>query len=528
MTNRIKEILQNSFYQLLIVYTLLVFFISINLYWKYALHFEIFAVILAILGFFILKKETKLSKNKFFDNKIIHYSILSIALLITFTYRIIPYLINSIPLGYDAGIYKYIIEYGLQNLDKWILQGVEPGFIYSMAFLSQIFSTNFILIWLFILFNLILGLAIYFVTKEYFNKTAALFAILLFAFSIIQFKTFELMYYKNIISLSLMLFSIYFLKKQKYAWFVIFGALTGMIHRPTFYIFGLSYFTYAFINPLKNKKYNFELLKKNIILGVLILLLALIPYLGKFSVALTSVMPGVLEGFIQPGQSPGTFINFFTYQFTTLAYLPFAILGFFYLARKKQFNILFLWALINALIVYFQFFFFNRFIIHLDIILIILASVGFCLIIEKRKKFGTIIVVILLISMAIPSFQYSLDSKPLFNEEELSVIKQLSQTEKNASVISLSGYYSPLVLGYSQRKTIAPGLFDYDNHTEEQWNDFWETQDLEKIKEFLNIYEKPLYIFTGKYPEKPEKKFDNSCFQFYAGNTQTKIYKYVC
>ena len=354
MFQKTKQILQNSFYQLLTIYTILILLISLNLFWKYSLQFQIFAFILSILGITIISKEESDKPI----NKKFHYILFSLAIVLIILFRAIPYLNNSIPLGYDAGIYKYGIEKGLQNLDNWILQGGhEPLFLYLMEVLKLLFSTQFILTGLFIGFCVLLGIAIYFVAKEYFNETTGLIALLIYSVSIIQFLTFGYMYYRNIIGLSLALFSIYFLKKSEknknFIWlFIIFGGLLGAIHRPTFYIFGLSYLLYSFISPYKNKNYNFRLLKKNIFYGILILLIAGFFYLGRFRQAVLIILPSVAEGFLQPGESPGTFINFFTYQFSVLTYLPFAIFGFFVLAKRKQYNLIFFWTFIPAIIAF--------------------------------------------------------------------------------------------------------------------------------------------------------------------------------
>jgi len=526
MKSKIIRILQNSFYQLLIIYTLLVFFISINSYFKYSIHFELFAILLGILGFFIIQKTDKLPEIEVLKNKKVHYLILTAILLIILNFHVIPYVSNSIPLGYDTGMYKYAIEHGLQNLDNWVLQGVEPGFLYLMKPLSMIFSSQFILTWLLVILSIILGLGIYFASSSFFNKTTGLFAILLYAFSLIQYKTFELMYYKNIMGLILILFALYFFNKKNNYLFIILAGLAGTIHRPTFYIFGLSYFFYAFISPYKNK-YNFKQLGKNILSGILILIIAILPFLGKFRVALTSVMPWVLQGFTSPGQSPGTFINIFTFQFLTLAYLPFAILGLLYLIKKRNFNILFFWAIINSIIVYFQFFFFNRFIIHLDIALILLASLGFSILLEKRKKLATILLIFLFASMFFTSISYIKTSSPLISETELNIIKIANSFEKNAIIMTTNSIYSPWLQGYVNRKIIAPGLFDYNKHNESQWQEFWTTKDLSKIKQFMNYYEKPLYIFIGEQQQDNIKQFP-TCFDLIIENQNNKLYKYTC
>jgi uncharacterized membrane protein len=93
--------------------------------------------------------------------------------------------------------------------------------------------------------------------------------------------------------------------------------------------------------------------------------------------------------------------------------------------------------------------------------------------------------------------------------------------------MSTSSTYSPWLLGYSERKTIAPGLFDYNKHSQEQWIVFWTTEDINQIQQFMNVYEKPLYIFIG------QKQKDNlvnfpECFEVYYNQGNNKIYKYVC
>ena len=409
---------------------------------------------------------------------------------------------------------------------------MTPGFLYLTKTLTLIFSSQTTLTYGFIFFNLILGLSIYFVTKEYFGKQTGLIAFLLYAISIIQFRVFTFMYYKNIIGLSLALWAIYFLKKDKKYLFILFGALTGAFHRPTFYIFGLSYLLYVFIGPLATKphKYNYKILIDNIFRGIMILVLTSIFYFGFFRQAILPLISPVLQSFVQTGTSPGTFINFFTYQFSTLAYLPFAILGFFALFKQKKFNMIFFWSLVCAIIVYFQFFFFNRFIIMLDIGLIILSAVGFSIIIKNKKILGTTILIVMLVSAGFVAYNQANESRPLIDENELSVIEKLNDVEENAFVMSTSSIYSPWILGYSNRKTIAPGLFDYNQHGEDEWiNMFWTTNNINDVKSFLDVYEKPLYIHIGQKQSDNLAQFSNSnCFSAYHQNLNNKIYKYVC
>lgn len=434
--------------------------------------------------------------------------------------RIIPYITNKIPLGYDAGIYKYAIETPLNNIPNWMITQVtmEPLFLYLTTILKVFLSSQTILTTIFILITTILGIVIYITTKEYSNKTAAIIATLIYAFSVIQLKAFSYMYYRNILGITLAIISIYLYKKDKTKLFILTAALTGAMHRPTFYLLGLTFLIYTIIH--KNKK-------QNIIKGISILAITSLFYLGQFSQAILQMFQPVLQGFTQPGQSAGTFIDFFTYQYSTLAYLPFALLGLIYLIKKKDFNLITLWTLISLAIVYFQFFFYNRFIIMLDIGLIILAGIGFSLLIKNYKKIGIIITIILLISAGIMGTKEAINTKSLINNEELETIQYLNNTEENAYVMATASLYSPYVLGYSERKTIAPGLFEFNKHDEKQWIKFWTTKDIEEIKQFLNEYEKPLYIHIGSKQPDNIKQF-NQCFTKYYEQNNNKIYKYTC
>ena len=235
----------------------------------------------------------------------------------------------------------------------------------------------------------------------------------------------------------------------------------------------------------------------------------------------------VSQSLIQPGTAPGTFIDFFTYQYSILAYLPLALIGLIYLIKQKEFNLIFFSTIIALAIVYFQFYFFNRFIIHLDLFLIILAGIGFSILIQHKKLLGTIITAILLISAGVLVTQEALNTKPMINDGELEAIKHLQNTEEDAYVIATASLYSPYILGYSERRTIAPGLFEYNKHNEEEWVKFWSTKDLEEIKQFLNEYNKPLYIHIGAKQPDNINQF-NQCFETYYEQNNNKIYKYTC
>ena len=65
-----NKIFENTFYNLLVIYIILVVLISLNLFWKYTLHFEIFALILGILGITLVLNIDKIEILKTLKDKI--------------------------------------------------------------------------------------------------------------------------------------------------------------------------------------------------------------------------------------------------------------------------------------------------------------------------------------------------------------------------------------------------------------------------------------------------------------------------
>jgi len=509
------RVLRRSFLQLLAIYTILIALISLGFLGKYVLHFEIFALILAVLGALTIK-----------DGKDFEISPFLLILPLTFilAFRAMPYLANSVPLGYDPGIYKYVMEAYLgnlpdlpkENIDLWVRSGFAPGLFIITDLLYIIgFDTQTILTWVFIFFELLLGLGIYAAASKFFKREVGL-SLLIYSISIVQFKVFWYMYYKNVVALFVMLIALYLFKSRKYLPFILTAAFIGALHRPTFLIFGLMYLAYI-------AAYRKEFVK-NVLMGVAILTLALTFYVPNMREAII----GNIEPIVTANIGAGTFISLFTYQFSSLSYLPFALLGFFILVRKRDLNLFFLWFLITGIIVYFKLIFFNRFIIHLDVAMIILASLGFYHLLKSSKIIGTTILFILFFSSLLVMNQNAAEAKPLIGGEELELIGKLNNVEADAYVMSMSSYYSPWILGYSGRKTIAPGLFDYDRWDFEQWRNFWATGEKEKAVEMLGVYKRPLYIYVGKRDRINEEKFENACFDKVFQEGRAKIYRVVC
>jgi len=507
---KLQKILQLSFLQLCIVYGFLLLLVNLKYLSIYSINFILYSLFLAAIGSYVILKQKEKEDKKLTK--------ISIAALLAFTlislvFRAIPYASNSIPLGYDPGLYKYIFEtyrnslpdVPEESLDLWIRTGHPQGLFLIGDFLYLFGAdTNQILTAFLIFFSLIIVLPLFCLTRKLFNQDIALLTVLLYCLSYAQFLTFQLNYYKNILGLFFLLTSFYFLEKWNFGIFTLSSVALGIFHQPTFLIFALIFLAQILLK-IKNK----EILKRNIFAGMLIMLLLIPFYLPRFKEVILDVfIPSITE----PGA--GTFMPFNLYELVSLSYLPFAFIGFIFLLIKKKFNILFLWFIINFTIVLGKLVFYNRLIIPLDILFTMLAGIGiyYSLLKVRHNKILKISTFgLLIVSGFLLTLNYSLAAKPLISQKHLEAMEWIkNDTEQNAFIMATS-YDTPWVLGYGERKVIAPGFLDWNKWDKSEWFEFLGGNDLNKTMELLSVYDRPLYIYFSKLPANSVRwsKFNN-------------------
>jgi hypothetical protein len=83
---------------------------------------------------------------------------------------------------------------------------------------------------------------------------------------------------------------------------------------------------------------------------------------------------------------------------------------------------------------------------------------------------------------------------PIVTEKEISQLEQIDSFVPVESYVLTNMSLAPWVEGFSHTHVISPGLL-HDNHNQEEWNQFWNEEDLNKKIIFLNSFPKPLYVF---------------------------------
>lgn len=500
--HNIKTIFLYSYLQLSILFVIFVFLKELGLLPDYFLDFVLFGYLLPVFALPLLV-DLKNPENDLPHIKTV-YLYLSIIIIFTFiiTVRMMPYAENSIPLGYDPGYYKYTIDLYLNtlpgipeiSLPLWIKQMHEQGFFVLFDTLHIFTGIDSLqaLIYLLPVLSALLVLPVFILTRRIFDEKIALLACALYAVSYTQFTAFTYMYLRNILGLFFLLFALYALEKKRYVLVAVMFAALGIYHRPEFLIFSLILAT-CFL-----KNHDIKLIYSAALAAILIA-----PFWLPRIEAYLPVALGISSSAIQNIQGEpaggGTFFDFGKYEWVSLAYLPFGIIGAIYLLHRKMWNSLFLYFLINGIIVIFKLFFFNRLIINFDIVLLILASAGITYTFLASRRIpriaGIIFIGLLVISGGVITLQKAGEVKPLMNEGQIRSLEWLSKNAEDDAFILATSYDSPWALAWGKRKVLAPGLFEWDNRGREEWLGFLATGDPLEAENFLKNHDAKVYIF---------------------------------
>jgi hypothetical protein len=517
----IKRIFVHTYIQLSILFVVVIFLKEIGLLPSYFLNFILFGYLLPIFAIPLLFEHKKLVKPRIHVKPIYIYLAIIILFILIINIRLQPYTNNSIPIGYDPGFYKYAIDLYLNtlpgipesSLSLWIKQMHEQGFFVLFDALHIFTGINSIqaLIYLFPFLSALLLLPIFILTRRIFDEKAAVLASVLYAISYTQFTAFTFMYLRNLLGMFFLLLALYALEKRKYVLIAVMFAALGIYHRPEFLIFSLILIGYF----LKNRDIK---LMCSIFLTVLLIAPFWLPRVDIYFSSASGISDMMLQSIQGEPGGGGTFFDFKQYEWVSLVYLPFGIIGAIYLIYRKMWNSLLFYFIMNGIIVVFKLFFFNRLIIDLDIIVLILASAGILYTFLTSNKIpqitGVIFIILLIISDGIITMQKADEVKPLMNEEQIMALEWLSyNTETDAFVLTTS-YDAPWALAWSKRRVIAPGLFEWDNSGKNKWLEFLTTSNSTVAEDFLKKYNGEVYIFYSfnRFNWMNLDKFNSSSF----------------
>ncbi|MBU2542470.1 hypothetical protein KJ785_02850 [Patescibacteria group bacterium] len=397
--------------------------------------------------------------------------------------------------GYDTGIYRHHILGYFNNLGE-----IPFGFSAFSNWLMLLGdSVDKIMFNWYLLISVFVLLALYFVAKKYFKSNlVALFSVLLFVSSIVQFEFFWWYYYRQFLALFFILLTFLFIHYRSYL--VIFALLAvGIIHPLSLIPLGLSMIIYLFFADKKTKKFLLITGTSSIIFLIILNWRELWVYAQDFF-----HYKGVAKNFVEAGyqEFTGQFIGWSDWLKYSIFYLPFGLFGLIKYWKKQKLFTIFL--LVNILLILLKIVFYHRFFVFVDIALILFASAFLSDVWEKvrGKKYRFLVkigIILLIVVCGVTTTIHVLEKKPLIYPIELEAIKQVSELTKDSDyILSINSIYSPWLYGYSGKKIIAPGLFEYNKWNREEWNQFWYSPSNEMRLEMLKEYNiTPMYIYVG-------------------------------
>lgn len=501
MKEKIARVIELSYLQVVVIFLILVLLKELDIL-PMPINYQLFIAILPLLAIPILlrfkpSEEKRLPSVSF---------IVLVAFLFTLSVRLLPHTHSPIPLGYDPGFYKYTMELYVSALPQipeaglavWV-KGMYPQGLFVLSDAMYVVAgTNAMQLinYLFPFLGALLVFPVFVVTRSLFGQRVGLIAAVLYAISYTQYTAFTWLYFKNVLGLMFLLLAIYGLEKKRYGLMALMFAALGIFHRPEFLLFSLILIPYFILHRRH---------------GIILAALGTAVLIALFWLPRWEVNWGLLSGTLETavtniqtgeGLGGGTFLGFNTYTIVSLAYLPFALMGAIYLAIKRSWNSILFFFVISSIIVVFQLFFFRRLIIPLDIAVVILAAVGIdYTLLHKRgiwRGVGVGATILLLVITGFPTVTAANNVRPLISEEQLGAVEWIRENAEDDAYVLATSNDAPWVLGWSGRRVIAPGLFEWDVHSKDEWFVFFGSKDPEAAKEFLDVYDGPIYIYHSK------------------------------
>lgn len=402
--------------------------------------------------------------------------------------------------GYDTGIYRHYITGYFERLgDAAITPFGFANFSNPLMLLGDSVDTIMFVWYFFIAIGVFW--AFYLVAREFFNKQVAMIAIFLFSVSATQFAFYWWYYYRNYLALFLLLITLLLVKKN--SWLAIFTLIgIGIIHPLTLAPLGLAMLIYTMIDR-DNRR--FVLLSG--IIAAMILFLINWP---EFSLYLKQLKGnfGLAKNFSAAGRPEfsGSFITPIIFLSAILAYLPYGILGLWQNFRRQILLVSFFGA--NLFLVIIGFAFYRRFLVFLDLMLILFAAGYFSGVVQSvwtqkaaNPSAGAqgkqVVVIFVVVLLAIQVWLVAI-RQPLISDSEFTAIRGVDSLA-GEYVLAIDSTYAPWLYGFTNKKIIAPGMLDYDLWDRGDWERFWFTDDNQERVNLLEEYGgQPIYIFVGE------------------------------
>ncbi|MDO8581270.1 MAG: hypothetical protein Q7S16_00135 [bacterium] len=422
------------------------------------------------------------------------------------------------PLGYDTGFYLESIKETFSSL------GYSKSAVRAYLWVPFVWlrvPNVYILHGLYILFQFLTVGSVYILARSFHASSRIVYgvvAVFLYAVSIPQFLAFWWMFYQMELAVALLLITIALMHRRSVL-AVMTGAFGAAIHPPTFLPFGIALVLFLILQSVRSLFQRKKLEKETIfILGLGLAAFILVKrfggdfiawYLGGSVTEYGWFLTNFPEHLKQ--MYTGLYINFEIFRLANIYLLPFSGIGvlLFLFGKLRSKEPTFVSRLLLALVLlvvlfiasYFPFIYHNRFLIILDLMLIIFAVYPFSIFILRLLKNteGQVMLFLLLLGFVLFNGFMVWNQKPQVYPDELAEIRAIDVVASPSDyAMATESVYTPWVKAFSNRATIDPGFFPTNQWDYEMWKEFWKGESNDRRHELLQMYDRPIYIFVGK------------------------------
>jgi len=422
-----------------------------------------------------------------------------IATVFIFALYLIPRLLGYLRygmagFGYDLGIYRRLI-----NLHFLGQTNTEFGFA-GLSTIARLLdaSTDQILVYGYIGVFLCLALGVFAVMKKSSYPHLALWAFLLLSVSTVQFEFFSWYYFRNAIAVVFLLLSYTLFERRSPLLFLPLASI-GILHPlsliPILLVFGWI--------ALREKTSRWYLVRQSGI-GLVIAIATQWHELARYVlVAMSSSGRVANTASWQQNELTGQFLEPLQYLLLSTPFLPFAIFGAIKHWKKELFWSLF--AVANIVLILAQVLLYRRFFVFLDLTIIIFASYGVNDLwqAETHRRMVRTAVILFFSLLWYQLFATAMNTPPRIEPNDLVAVESMNiYGDANTVAMTIRSDYAPWLYGFTPYDIIAPGVFDINRWTEDEWKTFWTTTDQDIRHTLLNRYAgKRVLIFVGMQDE---------------------------
>lgn len=413
--------------------------------------------------------------------------------------RLYPFFFSGTPFGYDTGIYRQEFWSAIQAAPDYL-----SNLFLGLPLISDVGllfgnSLDFLVSYGYVLVYLLFPLSLFVYVDRKWGRKEAVIALFLFTVSLVQWKAYTMILYKQVLALALVFFSFSLLDRKSFLVIPVL-AFTALLQPLDALLVGLSVLVYgllAFVTLKELRKYFGYLLATAAVAVGVMLLLDNSFWLGAFEIFSRALVdPSGVESSLRQG----VFLSLSDFGYQAAFLFVFGVLGFIYEAKEKKFNALSVYFLLMLLWVALRMFFFQRLLIQFDVVLIVYASLAFVRLYRSfaKDETGRMLFAVILVGVLAPFAVALYDFEPAVDDEELQGIVEFCEgLEPGVTVAATDSYYAPWLWGYClDQRVFGPGVFD-NSWSRRDWKSFW-TQDKKKVPELLSQYEGELYFYVGE------------------------------